>query len=150
MATKIACDFCGKKRGRDLIAGKTALICNVCVERFARMFAPWALIPRDESDGSPVTTSACAKWVTTQLRRRELTWTAVGRELGMNHTEARKRFLRGDPAVEGRVVQVLECAPSDIWPARYVDDAQKGASETMVWKTTGWPEKGYRDPKKGG
>lgn len=35
-----SCDFCGKRQGRALMAGKTAFICNVCVARFFRMLAP--------------------------------------------------------------------------------------------------------------
>ncbi len=104
----LSCSFCGKPDGKvgKLIAGPTVFICDVCVgvcnkilEAMPGAFAGWDAMTNEQLlqslKPSIATVEAVRAVLQTQvevLRKREVSWAAIGGALGISRQAAWERF----------------------------------------------------------
>lgn len=108
MAKLLTCSFCGKseKDVARLIAGANAHICDVCVGTCNRIleatpagFAGWDSMKDEDllaalkpSAATVDATRSVLQGIVDTLRRREVSWEAIGRALGISRQAAWERF----------------------------------------------------------
>jgi hypothetical protein len=104
----LRCSFCGKPDGQvsKLIAGSNVFICDACVggcnkilEAMPTAFAGWEAMTNEQLleflKSSVATVEAVRSVLKTQvevLRKREVSWAAIGDALGISRQAAWERF----------------------------------------------------------
>jgi len=104
----LKCSFCGKteKKVARLIAGPRVHICDVCIyacnkilEATPQTFAGWNRMTDEQlldglkiAEATVEATRGVLQTMVEELRRRRLSWEAIGRALGISRQAAWERF----------------------------------------------------------
>lgn len=106
--SQLRCSFCGKneKEAARLIAGPSVLICDECVgtcnkilEATPVSFAGWDKMTNEQllsglktAEATVEATRAVLQVQIEELRRRSVSWEAIGKALGISRQAAWERF----------------------------------------------------------